>query len=238
MTDKGKRALELICKHYFIDDESFTAKELSDRAGETISGNVLPALVKEGYLKKFDTKPASYVLIADNAEDASTHIEGLYFNLEEISTWPNFADYSLNDKMIHAGQLIPNLEKEQLNWSPNENFDDNYRGLFYAFVINGKFYKAGKTDTTMKERISSYNCGKKEYRNNGTCSVTNYFVLQSLLNFNVPVDVYCFLVPKATLNIFGTEVTISESPAKHVEGIFLAQANEDFGNKLPGCFQD
>ena len=79
---------------------------------------------------------------------------------------------------------------------------------------------------------------QKEYRGNGTCSVTNYFVLQSLLNFNIPVDVYCFLAPKATLNIFGENVMISESPAKYIEGIFLAQANADFGNKLPGCFQD
>lgn len=238
MTEKGRHALEIICKHYFIEDESFTAADLSIRAGETISGNTLPALAKEGYLRRLDTKPASYVLIADTAEEAATHVEGLYVNIEEIENWPLFENYSLHNEMFHAGQLIPDRNNEKLVWCPNNSFNDNYTGLFYAFVVNGHFYKAGKTDTTMRERIASYNCGKKEYRNNGTCSVTNYFVLQSLLNFNTPVDVYCFLAPKATLSIFGKEVEISESPAKYIEGLFLAQANADFGNKLPGCFQD
>lgn len=238
MTEKGQYALSLICKHYFVEDESFTAAELSERAGEKVNGNTLPALAKEGYLRKLNTKPASYVLIAETAEEASKHIEGLYFNREEINNWPYFKDYSLSDKMIHAGQLIPDIDNEKLVWRPNDSFDDNYKGLFYAFVVNGHFYKAGKTDTTLKERIGSYNCGTKGYRNNGTCSVTNYFVLQSLLNFNIPVDVYCFYAPKATLNIFGSNIEISESPAKYIEGLFLAQANKDFGNKLPGCFQN
>ena len=238
MTEKGRYALNLLCQHYFIEDESFTAAELSAKAGEKVSGNTLPALAKEGYLRRLDTKPVSYVLIASTPEEAVSHIEGLYWNLEDTESWPLFKDYSLADKMFHAGQLIPDTKNEKLVWCPNKNFDDNYTGLFYAFVVNGHFYKAGKTDTTLLERIKSYNCGKKEYRNNGTCSVTNYFVLQSLLNFNIPIDVYCFLAPKATLNIFGENVMISESPAKYIEGIFLAQANADFGNKLPGCFQD
>lgn len=238
MTEKGKHALDLICKYYFIEEESFTAADLSNRAKEKVNGNTLPALAKEGYLKKLNTKPVSYILIATSPEEAASHIEGLYTNIEDVNTWPLFKDYSLNKEMFHAGQLIPDVKNEKLVWCPNDIFDDNYSGLFYAFVINGHFYKAGKTDTTLKERISSYNCGKKEYRNNGTCSVTNYFVLQSLLNFNVPVDVYCFFAPKATLNIFGKEIAISESPAKYIEGLFLAQANADFGNKLPGCFQD
>lgn len=238
MTEKGRYALELICKYYTVKGETFTAASLSNRAGEKISGNILPALVKEGYLKSFGTKPASYILIADTEERAMTHIEGLYTDIADIENWPLFINYSLYDKMIHAGQLIPDQDNEKLIWCPDKNFDDNYSGLVYAFVIKGYFYKSGKTDTTMKERINSYNCGKKEYRNNGTCSVTNYFVLQSLLNFNVPVDVYCFLVPKATLNIFNKEIMIDESPAKYIEGLFLAQAKADFGNKLPGCFQD
>ena len=238
MTEKGREALETICQFYSVNGESFTAASLSEKSGKKINANSLPAIAKEGYLKKFDTKPTSYVLIATNEKDAATHIEGLFNSIEEIKDWPLFKDYSLSSKMIHAGKIIPNIEEEKLMWTPNKDFDDNYNGLFYAFVINDKFYKAGKTDTTMRERIKSYNCGKKEYRNNGTCSVTNYFILQTLLNFNVPVDVYCFLVPKATINIFGTKVEINESPAKYIEGIFLAQANSDFGNKLPGCFQN
>ena len=238
MTEKGRYALDLICQHYLVEGESFTAADLSEKSGKKVSASTLPALAKEGYLRKLDTKPVSYILIAKTSEEAMSHIEGLYRNIEEIKSWPLFKDYSLANQMFHAGQLIPDTENEKLVWCPDKDFNDNYTGLFYAFVVNGYFYKAGKTDTTLLDRIKSYNCGKKEYRGNGTCSVTNYFVLQSLLNFNVPVDVYCFLAPKATLNIFGENVMISESPAKYIEGIFLAQANADFGNKLPGCFQD
>lgn len=238
MTEKGRYALNLICKHYFIEDEAFTAAELSERAGEKVNGQVLPALVKEGYLRRLDTKPASYILIAETEEEAATHIEGLYLDIEKIKEWPLFTDYTYHKEMPHVGQLIPDKDNEKLLWCPNEDFNDNYPGLIYAFVVNGHLYKIGKTDTTMRERISSYNCGKKEYRNNGTCSVTNYFVLQSLLNFNVPVDIYCFLAPKATLNIFGKSIEISESPAKYIEGLFLSQAKTDFNNKLPGCTQD
>ena len=54
MTEKGKYALNMICKYYCINGESFTALELSEKAGEKISGNTLPALVKEGYLQKID----------------------------------------------------------------------------------------------------------------------------------------------------------------------------------------
>lgn len=238
MTEKGRYALDLICQHYLVEGESFTAADLSEKSGKKVNAMTLSALAKEGYLRKLDTKPVSYILIAKTSEEAMSHIEGLYRNIEEIKSWPLFKDYSLANQMFHAGQLIPDTENEKLVWCPDKNFNDNYTGLFYAFVVNGHFYKAGKTDTTLLDRIRSYNCGKKEYRGNGTCSVTNYFVLQSLLNFNIPVDVYCFLAPKATLNIFGENVMISESPAKYIEGIFLAQANADFGNKLPGCFQD
>ena len=238
MTDNGKKAFELIQKYIKKNEEVFTASDLSEKAGIKISGNTLPSIAKEGYLKKVDTNPAKYLYIADSTEEAYNNLEGLYHSLNDTSNWPNFKDYSFMENMVYAGQLIPDRANEKIVWTPNELFDDNYQGLCYAFVVNGKFYKQGKTDTTLKERISSYNCGKQEYRNNGTCSVTNYFVLQSILNFNVPVDVYVYYIPKATLKIFGKEVEINTSPAKYVEGLLLNQAIKDFGEKLPGCFQN
>jgi hypothetical protein len=150
MTEKGRHALDLICKYYFIEDESFTAAELSAKAGEKVSGNTLPALAKEGYLKKLNTTPASYVLIADTAEEAATHVEGLYSNIADIENWPLFKDYSLCNEMSYAGQLIPDKDNEKLLWCPSKDFDDNYSGLFYAFVVKERFYKAGKTDTKMR----------------------------------------------------------------------------------------
>ena len=58
----------------------------------------------------------------------------------------------------------------------------------YCFVIDGKILKIGKTDTTMAKRVQSYNCGKKAYRENGTCSTTNYNILQSFLAINKEKD--------------------------------------------------
>ena len=239
MTSSGKKALDLILQYYEVNGEPFTAADLTEISGVSVHYNSLPPIAKEGYLKKISTNPSTYILIATNEHDAFNNVEGLYHSLDEIQNWPEYSDYSYRNYMAHAGQLIPDTNSEKLIWKPDENFQDNYAGLFYAFVVNGKFYKGGKTDNTMKNRIQSYNCGKNEYRKkNGSCSVTNYFVLQTLLNFNVPVDVYCYYVPKAKLEIFGEIVEISVSPSKYVEGIFLNQANKDYGEKLPGCFQD
>lgn len=239
MTEKGKEVLNIINQYYKINDKSFTAADLTKVSGISISGNTLPAIAKEGYLKKLDTKPTSYILIASNEQEASKNVEGLYHSLEDIKNWPDFKDYTYNKYMIYAGKLIPDIENEKLVWEPDTTFPNDYNGLFYAFVVNGKFYKGGKTDNTIADRIKSYNCGKMEYRKkNGTCSVTNYFILQTLLNFNVPVDVYCYLVPKAKIEIFGNVVEINTSPSKYIEGIFLNQAVIDFNNKLPGCFQN
>lgn len=238
MTENGRKVLNIINQYYKKEDKSFTAADLSKISKISISGNTLSAIAKEGYLKKLDTKPVSYILIASNEQEASNNIEGLYHSLEDIKNWPNFKDYTYNKYMTYAGKLIPDTKNEKLVWEPAVDFPNDYCGLFYAFVVNGKFYKGGKTDNTLVDRIKSYNCGKTEYRKkNGTCSVTNYFVLQTLLNFNVPVDVYCYLVPKAKLEIFGTTVEINTSPSKYIEGIFLNQAIIDFNDKLPGCFQ-
>ena len=87
------------------------------------------------------------------------------------------------------------------------SFEKN-KELVYLFVINGYIQKVGSTTTTMKKRIQSYNCGKQDYRDRGTCSTTNYFVLQSFLRINKEFEIYAFFPEKKKMqvDVFGDVV--------------------------------
>ena len=105
----------------------------------------------------------------------------------------------------------------------------NRKGLVYCFVFNGIVLKVGSSTTNIKNRIQSYNCGKKAYRESGTCSTTNYFVLQTLLNFNVNIEVYAFFPEIISFDVFGKK-TETSLPAKKYEKVILTKMKED------GCF--
>ena len=93
----------------------------------------------------------------------------------------SFKDFKYKNKFKKIAVLIPNLNKEKLDIEYcNINYK-NEKGMVYLFVVNGVLLKIGSTITTLSKRIQSYNCGKKAYRLNGTCSTTNYFVLQNFL---------------------------------------------------------
>ena len=115
----------------------------------------------------------------------------------EIKTdWPNWNDYSMKNYFTKIATLIPDQANERVY--PSKDMDSRYKtlaGVCYAFVIDGKFVKQGKTDQTMAKRVQSYNCGKKSYRESGTCSGSNYKCLQSMLAINKPIEVYAFFVP-------------------------------------------
>ena len=151
---------------------------------------------------------------------------------------PRFSKYHLNAYFERIGQLIPDNNNEKLLFSGNERKFSKIEGAIYCFVIDDYILKIGKTDTTMAKRLISYNCGKKSYRENGTCSTTNYKVLQSFLAINKPVEVYCYFVPPAFLEVFGKKVSITTSPSKYIESVFLQKTKEQFGDKLLLCIQD
>ena len=66
LTEKGKEAFELACKHY--RNESFSAADLSAASGIKIAAASLTALEKKGLLEKFPTKPVSFKII-EGAEE-------------------------------------------------------------------------------------------------------------------------------------------------------------------------
>lgn len=236
MNDKRKKVLSFI-KDYYSDGTHFSAADLSKEFGEKIYGATLTSIYKDGYLMRYDTSPVTYSFLTDNINEAINNIEGI-FTIKDVESWPLWKDYTLKDYFVSLGTIYPNKDKEMLDWEAIEEMLDQHEGLDYGFVIEEHLYKIGKTDTTMKDRLQSYNCGKKDFRKNGTCSVTNFKVLQTLLNIGKPVTVYALLAPKATLTIFGKTYEINTSPSKFIEGILIEQAKKDFGDKLPGCFQD
>lgn len=142
----------------------------------------------------------------------------------------NFDDFEYKDKFNYLCDLIPIRRLEKL---VIKNADDNLikrAGLVYLFILNNKLLKVGSATTSFLERVSSYNCGKKAYRKNGTCSTTNYFVLQNLLNINKPIKVYYYFPDQISMNVWGTTKNIS-LPAKEFEKKILTELKEN--NNLP-----
>ena len=66
LTEKGKEAFELACKHY--RNEPFSAADLSAISGIKIAAASLTALEKKGLLEKFPTKPVTFKII-EGAEE-------------------------------------------------------------------------------------------------------------------------------------------------------------------------
>ena len=66
LTEKGRMALDYINKYY--PDETFTAKELTDKCGVKIVGATLNSIVNNGYLTKLGGSPVQYQTINDFAE--------------------------------------------------------------------------------------------------------------------------------------------------------------------------
>ena len=102
----------------------------------------------------------------------------------------------------------------------------NKRGLVYCFVIDGILLKVGSTTTSMKARVQSYNCGKESYRKNGTCSTTNYFVLQTFLNIGKEIEVFAYFPEEIVFDVFGHEEK-SSLPAKYYEKTILSQLKKN-----------
>ena len=120
-------------------------------------------------------------------------------SLEQIKNI-SFSSFKYNKYFNKICSLIPNKEFERLEI---KNLTNNDKNLVYCFVIKDKILKIGSTSRSITDRISSYNCGKEAYRKKGTCSTTNYFVLQTLLNINEEIDVYAFFTEKIVIDVFG-----------------------------------
>lgn len=142
----------------------------------------------------------------------------------------NFHEFKYKDKFHLLCDLVPEMDKERIVIkNPTSNLIDR-KGILYLFVLNDKLIKVGSSTVSFAERVSSYNCGRKAFRKNGTCSTTNYLVLQTLLNINKIVKVYSYFPEEIELDVWGEKETIS-LPTKRFEKKILTELKDR--GKLP-----
>lgn len=134
-------------------------------------------------------------------------------------------------------KLIPDRENETLIIEPINKELTLKEGIVYVFVIDGKIFKVGESINSIKDRVQSYNCGKLEYRLKGTCSTTNFYVLQSLLTIGEEVEVYGYFPVQPEYTIFGNKYKSSKSASKVAENLIIKDFVEEYDKKPIGCTQ-
>jgi len=157
--------------------------------------------------------------------------------IQDLQNEIDYTDFEYQQYFSHICNLLPNTEKEKLEI---EILDQNkiiLSGLVYIFVINNKIFKIGHSITPITKRVQSYNCGKVEYRINGTNSTTNYFVLQSLLKIGEKVAVYAFFPEQPEYEIFGKKYQDSFPPSKRAENEIIKDFMKKHNKKPIGCTQ-
>ena len=133
----------------------------------------------------------------------------------------------------------PSFDKKLVDFIPvaGREYDfKKHKGHVYAISFNGKIVKLGMTADTIQGRIGSYNCGTRAARNKGTCSTTNYHIVESIygaiLN-NIKVEIYSYPVinPVVPISIWGDTVS-AEVPevAKFFEKSILRKYKEITGS--------
>lgn len=139
----------------------------------------------------------------------------------------NFNDFKYKEKFLYMCELFPNIKKERLEIINSNKENINKEGLIYAMIYNDNIIKIGQTILTFEGRLSSYNCGKKAFRENGTCSTTNFFVLQTLLNLKNNIKVYALIPEMLKFDFMGNILEIS--PSKRIEEVILIGMKKTYG---------
>ena len=123
----------------------------------------------------------------------------------------DYTDFLYREHFTHLCNLEPQEERESLIIKSvnRENIDN--QGLVYALVVGDKILKIGHTITDIKKRVQAYNCGKREYRKSGTCSTTNFFILQTILNIGSIAEVYAYF-PQRQAYKFLVKVAMKRFP--------------------------
>lgn len=170
-------------------------------------------------------------------EDNKNRTDVLIKDTAELQDEVNYSIYDYKDYFSYMCSVIPNVEQEKLEIDNMQPEFADKEGLIYIFVVDDKIFKIGQTTNTFADRIQSYNCGRKKARANGTCSVTNYFVLQSFLEIGKPVDVYAYVPPLAIYELFGKIIHSSEAPSKYAERLIVEDFEKKYYKKPIGCTQ-
>ncbi len=136
-------------------------------------------------------------------------------SVDALNNEIRWQDYLDKERFTYYCDLMPDRDGERITIGEvHEDSLTGIEGFVYVFVINGRILKIGQSITLFKKRVTSYNCGKQKARDKGTCSVTNYFILQSILKINVPVKVYLMVPTHLDWEVLGETGTVSFPPVK------------------------
>lgn len=158
-------------------------------------------------------------------------------SLKALKDEIKWQDYIDKDLFAYYCDLCLNHEGERLTIDIKNDDLTAKEGVVYVLVINDRILKIGQSIQTFKGRLVSYNSGTKKLRKKGTNSITNYFILQSILHISLPVRVY-LMAPKhrewKELDKEGTEASPS---VKVWERILLERFGEQYGKTPIGNSQ-
>jgi len=158
-------------------------------------------------------------------------------SVKQLDNELDFEEYDHKKDFFLLCKLIPNKKEERLDIEVIDKKYFDSSGLVYIMVVNGKIFKIGHTINTIKDRVQSYNCGKLKFRLRGTASVTNFYVLQSLLALDVEVLVYVFITPTPEYKLWGETYKDSFPVPKRAENVLIEEYVGRYGRKPIGCTQ-
>jgi len=89
-----------------------------------------------------------------------------------------------------------------------DNYFANNKGMCYIIAFDGKVVKIGMTKGSLRYRITSYACGTRSYRADGTCAVTNFHLMEACygaIRNGVKIELYGYNIeiPTIEVNVFG-----------------------------------
>lgn len=149
--------------------------------------------------------------------------------------------------ILNTNENFPKSRRKKIN---NEDFDgilvdylpvsgsefdwNMVPSKVYAITFDEKIVKIGQTSKTLKERFGSYACGTRQYRERGTCSTTNFHLMEAAyaaIMMGQDVSVYSFDVPKEVmeLEVFGETVKEPVRIAHIYENVLLNQYKKIVG---------
>lgn len=148
-----------------------------------------------------------------------------------------YSNFEFKKHFVKLCLINPDVANERMLVKTVDADRCKEKGLVYVLCLNKRIFKIGCTITQFEKRVQSYNCGRQAFRDSGTCSTTNYFILQSILKINRPVTVYAYFPKMMKYSIFGRRGEERFPSPKAVEKEILRRFQQRHSRVPIGCTQ-
>lgn len=155
-------------------------------------------------------------------------------DITDLDREMEYKDFKRHKDFKLVCKLKPDMESESLKIYDNVEDLADRKGIVYVLVINGRIFKVGQSINSIRERIQSYNCGKKKYRKeSGTNSTTNYFCITEFIKYRIWCWGIWVFSSSTKFKIFGKEYQDSKSVSKVAENIIIKELMKDNNGNKP-----